>query len=182
MSISEQVKELRELADGYKMADRPLAANTIYQSADTIESLSAKQENAYYVKRNGKDDVIVSIMYNKADNKYHFVNLSKNHICTCGFETTEEAIADMEQRKNNGSICDFYLIEQSAEDCGGWIPCKERLPDKKGDYWITYTYESYKHLRKCVGVSAFIDGKFTKCGINIIAWKPCDTPEPYHEP
>lgn len=68
-------------------------------------------------------------------------------------------------------------------DCGGgWIPCKERLPDKKGDYWITYTYESYKHLRKCVGVSAFIDGKFTKCGINIIAWKPCDTPEPYHEP
>ncbi len=40
--ISEQVKELRELADGYKMADRPLAANTIYQAADTIESLSAK--------------------------------------------------------------------------------------------------------------------------------------------
>lgn len=74
-------------------------------------------------------------------------------------------------------------MERSAEDCGGgWIPCKERLPDKKGDYWITYTYESYKHLRKCVGVSAFIDGKFTKCGINIIAWKPCDTPEPYHEP
>ena len=74
-------------------------------------------------------------------------------------------------------------MERSVEDCGGgWIPCKERLPDKKGDYWITYTYESYKHLRKCVGVSAFIDGKFTKCGINIIAWKPCDTPEPYHEP
>lgn len=42
MRISEQVKELRELADGYKMADRPLAANTIYQAADTIESLSAK--------------------------------------------------------------------------------------------------------------------------------------------
>ena len=40
--ISEQVKELRELADGYKMADRPLAANTIYQAADTIEALSAK--------------------------------------------------------------------------------------------------------------------------------------------
>lgn len=45
MSISEQVKELRELADGYKMADRPLAANTIYQAADTIESLSAKLAN-----------------------------------------------------------------------------------------------------------------------------------------
>lgn len=40
--IGEQVKELRELADGYKMDDRPLAANTIYQAADTIEALSAK--------------------------------------------------------------------------------------------------------------------------------------------
>lgn len=46
MSISEQVKELRELADGYKMADRPLAANTIYHAADTIESLSAKLQAA----------------------------------------------------------------------------------------------------------------------------------------
>lgn len=44
--ISEQVKELRELADGYKMADRPLAANTIYQAADTIEALSAKLQEA----------------------------------------------------------------------------------------------------------------------------------------
>ncbi|MEZ3514499.1 MAG: hypothetical protein K1W37_04370 [Lachnospiraceae bacterium] len=46
MSISEQVKELRELSDGYKAADRPLAANTIYQAADTIESLSAKLQAA----------------------------------------------------------------------------------------------------------------------------------------
>lgn len=44
--ISEQVKELRELADGYKMADRPLASNTIYQAADTIEDLSAKLQVA----------------------------------------------------------------------------------------------------------------------------------------
>ena len=64
--ISEQVKELRELADGYKMADRPLAANTIYQAADTI---SAKLQAAN--------------------------------------------------------------MERSAEDCGGWIPCEEKLPDKR---------------------------------------------------
>ena len=44
--ISEQVKELRELADGYKMADRPFASNTFYQAADTIEDLSAKLQVA----------------------------------------------------------------------------------------------------------------------------------------
>jgi len=187
MSISEQVKELRELADGYKMADRPLAANTIYQSADTIESLSAKQENAYYVKRNGKDDVIVSIMYNKADNKYHFVNLSKNHICTCGFETTEEAIADMEQRKNNGSICDFYLIEQSAEDCGGWIPCKDRLPTKEECIKSDCRFIVSDGNRVHQGIFDYDINHFVWFNCNgtqidevSIAWMPL--PEPYHEP
>ena len=149
MSISEQVKELRIVAV-YKEHSLKML---LEQAADSIESLSAKQENAYYVKRNGKDDVIVSIMYNKADNKYHFVNLSKNHICACGFETTEEAIADMEQRKNNGSICDFYLIERSVEDCGGgWIECESgKIPDKEviccdvcGEIIIGYIHETYE--------------------------------------
>lgn len=40
--IEQQVKELRELADGYKVADRPLAANMLYQAADTIEALYEK--------------------------------------------------------------------------------------------------------------------------------------------
>lgn len=131
--ISEQINKLREAVKSYRPYVPYYVIGLLHNAADTIEALSAKQENAYYVKRNGKYDVIVSIMYNKADNKYHFVNLSKNHICACGFETTEEAIADMEQRKNNGSICDFYLIERPAEDCGGgWIPCDEdNLPDKE---------------------------------------------------
>lgn len=200
MSISEQVKELREVAEMYEGLD---GGKILSEAADTIESLSAKQENAYYVKRNGKDDVIVSIMYNKADNKYHFVNLSKNHICACGFETTEEAIADMEQRKNNGSICDFYLIERSAEDCGGgWIYCGdgENLPEESGYYLVTYhewsngeflpkfddTYVKRLHYQKS---EQFIGWNFSKCvdkraeddmNREVLAWQPL--PEPYHEP
>ena len=40
----------------------------------------------------------------------HFVNLSKGHICSCGFETINDAILDMEHYKNNGMIDDYYCI------------------------------------------------------------------------
>lgn len=176
-------------------------------AANTIESLSAKLadmeqtdrklvlKNTYYVKRKRKDDVIVSIMYNRADNKYHFVNLLKTHICSCGFETIEEAIADMEQRKNNGSICDFYLIERSAEDCGGgWIKCKDRLPTKKecGDYRgnfivtvytnkLTTLYMDYEYaIVRGKEVGRWIWNDRVNIPWEVIAWQPL--PEPYHEP
>lgn len=128
MSISEQVKALRELADGYKMADRPLAANTIYQAADTIESLSEK-------------------------------------------------LTDM---------------ERPAEDCGGgWIPCKERLPEDGVDVlvWFEYfRYGEYDRLFQTKGISytfngewsGFVNGSSGWNQLRIIAWQPL--PEPYHEP
>lgn len=41
--------------------------------------------NVYLVQRkNG--NVIVSIMRNKSDNTYSFVNLTKGHICSCRFD------------------------------------------------------------------------------------------------
>lgn len=80
-------------------------------------------------------------------------------------------------------------MEQSAADCGGgWIPCKERLPEEdvnvlvqvsgtyrnitfenafefatyiKGEGWILETYPDWNNPY-------------------IIAWQPL--PEPYHEP
>lgn len=182
--ISEQVKELRDGSDVYKVGGFPEVSKLLKNAADTIESLSAKQENAYYVKRNGKDDVIVSIMYNKADNKYHFVNLSKNHICACGFETTEEAIADMEQRKNNGSICDFYLIERSAEDCvGGWIYCGDgnNLPEIERDIILsTRSLDVYKGYRANTEGYFYAEGEGYILYENVLAWM--QQPEPYHEP
>ena len=173
-------------------------------AANTIESLSAKLadmeqtdrklvlKNTYYVKRKRKDDVIVSIMYNRADNKYHFVNLLKTHICSCGFETIEEAIADMEQRKNNGSICDFYLIERSAEDCGGgWILCSTRnIPDMGSTVLIQLKSErdgitgdddrtfDISYIRSRDNSEWFCStGKYPLKAVK--AWKPIKA---YHEP
>lgn len=52
--------------------------------------------NIYLVMRE-KDNVVVSIMLNKSDHTYSFVNLTKGHICTCKFATFEDAIKDMEK-------------------------------------------------------------------------------------
>ena len=47
--------------------------------------------NTYLVTRE-KDSVIVSIMLNKLDHTYSFVNLTKGHICPCRFASIEDAI------------------------------------------------------------------------------------------
>lgn len=46
-------------------------------------------------------NVIVTIMKNKLDDTYSFVNLTKGHICECRFESLEAALRDMEDRKLN---------------------------------------------------------------------------------
>ena len=60
------------------------------------------------VKRTG--NVVVSIMLNHVDNKYHFVNLTKNHICKCAFDDITAAVADMEQQKQDERIIDYFEI------------------------------------------------------------------------
>lgn len=65
--------------------------------------------NLYLVKRT-KGDVIVSIMINKSDNKFHFVNLTKEHICECGFNSIEDALADLEDYKKDGRVLDYYKL------------------------------------------------------------------------
>lgn len=65
--------------------------------------------NLYFIKRE-KDNVIVSIMFCIADKKFYFVNLTKNHICTCGFNTIDDAILDMEHLKNSGKLIEYYKI------------------------------------------------------------------------
>lgn len=67
-------------------------------------------ENVYHVIRE-KGNVIVSIMYSRFDGCYHFVNLTKGHICECAFETVFHAIGDMEEKKDRGEIIDFIKIE-----------------------------------------------------------------------
>ena len=66
-------------------------------------------DNLYLVKR-PKDDVIVVIMKNKMDNKFHFVNLTKEHICPCGFDSADEALNDLEDYKRIGRVIDYYKL------------------------------------------------------------------------
>lgn len=69
-------------------------------------------------------------------------------------------------------------MEWSAEDCTGWIPCKNRLPEKDETVLID-TGIGYFEIATYSG-----DGKtfYTEeCGSSQpVAWQPL--PEPYHEP
>lgn len=69
-----------------------------------------KNMNMYKVIRE-KGNVIVEIMFNRSTGYYQFVNLTKGHICSCQFNTVDEAINDMQKKKDNGEIIDFYKDE-----------------------------------------------------------------------
>lgn len=63
--------------------------------------------NVYLVQRkNG--NVIVSIMRNKSDNTYSFVNLTKGHICSCRFDSVENAVKDMDEKILDGEIVAYF--------------------------------------------------------------------------
>nr|DAZ55023.1 MAG TPA: hypothetical protein [Caudoviricetes sp.] len=66
--------------------------------------------NVYLVTRQ-KDNVLVSVIRNKLDDTYSFVNLTKGHICTCKFNTIEDAVKDMQIKKENGEIIDYFEVK-----------------------------------------------------------------------
>ena len=66
--------------------------------------------NIYLVQRKS-GNVIVSIMRNKSNNTYSFVNLTKGHICPCRFDSVEDAVKDMDEKILNGEISEYYKLE-----------------------------------------------------------------------
>lgn len=66
-------------------------------------------EELYFVERK-KGNVVVSIMINRADGKFHFVNLTSGHICACAFNSVGEALEDMELLMEKGDIQNFHKI------------------------------------------------------------------------
>lgn len=50
------------------------------------------------------DIVYVTILKNKIDNTYSFVNLSKEHICPCKFKSENDALKDLRQQFEEGKI------------------------------------------------------------------------------
>lgn len=62
------------------------------------------------------DTVIVSIMRNKSDNTYSFINLTKGHICPCKFNSIGDALGDMDFKVKSGEIIRYYKQEERYEN------------------------------------------------------------------
>ena len=56
-----------------------------------------------------EDIVYVSILQNKNDRTYSFVNLTKGHICPCRFLSEEEALQDLEEQKQKGKVVSYEM-------------------------------------------------------------------------
>lgn len=63
----------------------------------------------YLVKR-PKNTVEVLILPNKDGSGYQYVNLIKGHICPCKFATVNDALKDMINREEMGTITSFQQI------------------------------------------------------------------------
>lgn len=59
-----------------------------------------------------EDSCIVTILKNKEDGTYSFVNLTKEHICPCRFHSLEEALKDMDDRIADGTVRRYYEIQE----------------------------------------------------------------------
>lgn len=105
--IEEQIHYLRELAVEYGLDDVEETEKALNEAADTIESLSAK---------------LVEANKELGFWRTYYIN---------------EEIKNREHKDEYIEGLEAADMEQSAEDCGGgWISCKDRLPDKSGEYIV----------------------------------------------
>lgn len=65
----------------------------------------------YLVQKSNKDLCEVYILPHKETVKYSFVNITKGHICPCVFDTYEEALQDLENRKKDNLIKGYWKIQ-----------------------------------------------------------------------
>ena len=71
---------------------------------------TAKGLLRFIVKKQDGEESVVVVFKNKSDGTYSFVNLTKEHICSCKFKTIEEAIYDMNNRLKKGLI-ESYIVK-----------------------------------------------------------------------
>lgn len=60
------------------------------------------------VNRRNRPSCIVMLCPDRATKKWCFVNLSTEHVCTCRFDTIDDAIADL---NNRAEVASYALIE-----------------------------------------------------------------------
>ena len=78
---------------------------------------------------------------------------------------------------SSGEGLEEIINNQPTIEIPGWIPCKERLPEESGEYYITIDYGSIHST----DLSWFYpkDQTWSYKNANVIAWMPL--PEPYKE-
>lgn len=64
----------------------------------------------WLVKR-PNDKVIITIMKNKCDGTYSFINLTKEHVCPCKFNSIDDTLKDMNRLKDCGKIINYFELE-----------------------------------------------------------------------
>ena len=65
----------------------------------------------YLVQKSNNDFCKVYILPHKETGKYSFVNITKGHICPCKFDTYEDALKDLEERKEQGLVKGYWKIQ-----------------------------------------------------------------------
>lgn len=169
MNISEQVKELRELSDGIEEDEIGRYYGlclkvALDEAADTIEALSAKLAAANEELERWHTDKVNE----KIKNPFAWTSTLCCHNC----DHKDEYIEELEASDT----------ERSAEDCGGgWIPCREKLPEESGYYLCTVFCKDGRVLVKTIYFN-HLHIWIEDCTDVIYpdAWQPL--PEPYHEP
>ena len=56
------------------------------------------------------EDLDVLLLRHKNTDKWSYVNLTKGHICSCIFDSIEDAIKDMDERKEKGLLLDYEVV------------------------------------------------------------------------
>lgn len=66
-----------------------------------------RQNKRFFVQR-PNDWCEVEIWFDRATGKYCFVNMTKGHVCACRFDTEKDAIADLEEQKQQGKVIKYF--------------------------------------------------------------------------
>ena len=72
--------------------------------------ISWKKSLGIKYKENEILDVL--LLRHKGTDKYSFVNLTRGHICSCVFNSVDDALKDIEDRKQKGLLIDYEIIEK----------------------------------------------------------------------
>lgn len=94
--------------DKYELAEYVISNAELYkQWKEKYESTPSYQLTHYLVYKPNGDRYEVLLLPYKNTNLWSFINLTKQHICSCKFTSKADALRDMENRKACGLITDY---------------------------------------------------------------------------